>query len=279
MSISKTFCVSDIYEFHSEDVNEGKHSRTSSSKERGNDEDKIQELAEECMDHLERSKSKGIARSNVTAKHKISVTNIGDVFSDDVADAADAAVGRFIDVMRRITAVRRQESWNCWACEHWIKSCHKTRFHGLHCLIHIKATKILHPFTFYPNVLHLASRCDALIVCCVLTNDTRHMFDNTVIKAPGKHGVIVNVAHGAIIDEVELMKCLVEGEIGGDGLDVFENEPNVPKELFGLDNVVPFPHKTAFTTESFHDAAQVLISNLEAFFTNKPLLTLVSSEF
>nr|GEV79699.1 RNA-directed DNA polymerase [Tanacetum cinerariifolium] len=32
MSISKTFNVSDIYEFHSEDVNEGKHSRTSSSK-------------------------------------------------------------------------------------------------------------------------------------------------------------------------------------------------------------------------------------------------------
>ncbi|GJY61609.1 hypothetical protein Tco_0462266 [Tanacetum coccineum] len=39
----------DIYEFHSEDVNEGKHSRTSSSKERGNYEDKIQELAEEYM--------------------------------------------------------------------------------------------------------------------------------------------------------------------------------------------------------------------------------------
>nr|GEY14169.1 putative nucleotidyltransferase, ribonuclease H [Tanacetum cinerariifolium] len=49
ISISKTFNVSDIYEFHSEDVNEGKHSRTSSSKERGNDEDKIQELAEEYM--------------------------------------------------------------------------------------------------------------------------------------------------------------------------------------------------------------------------------------
>nr|GEZ40988.1 transposon Ty3-I Gag-Pol polyprotein [Tanacetum cinerariifolium] len=49
ISISKTFNVSDIYEFHSEDVNEGKHSRKSSSKERGNDEDKIQELAEEYM--------------------------------------------------------------------------------------------------------------------------------------------------------------------------------------------------------------------------------------
>ncbi|GJZ93670.1 RNA-directed DNA polymerase [Tanacetum coccineum] len=35
MSISKTFNVSDIYEFHSEDVNKSKHSRTSSSKKRG----------------------------------------------------------------------------------------------------------------------------------------------------------------------------------------------------------------------------------------------------
>ncbi|GKE15209.1 RNA-directed DNA polymerase, partial [Tanacetum coccineum] len=49
MSISKMFNVSNIYEFHSEDVNVGKHSRTSSSKERGNDEDMIQELAEEYM--------------------------------------------------------------------------------------------------------------------------------------------------------------------------------------------------------------------------------------
>ncbi|GKD87628.1 RNA-directed DNA polymerase, partial [Tanacetum coccineum] len=63
MSISKTFNVSDIYEFHSEDVNEGEHSRTSSSKERGNDEDMIQELAEEYMDHLEHGKSKGTAKN------------------------------------------------------------------------------------------------------------------------------------------------------------------------------------------------------------------------
>ncbi|GKD19062.1 RNA-directed DNA polymerase, partial [Tanacetum coccineum] len=54
MSISKTFNVSDIYEFHSADVNEDKHSRTSSSKERGNDEGTINELAEEYMEHLER---------------------------------------------------------------------------------------------------------------------------------------------------------------------------------------------------------------------------------
>ncbi|GKE90852.1 hypothetical protein Tco_1571947, partial [Tanacetum coccineum] len=47
MSISKTFSVLDIYEFHSEDVNKGKHLRMSSSNERGNDEDMIQKLAKE----------------------------------------------------------------------------------------------------------------------------------------------------------------------------------------------------------------------------------------
>ncbi|GKB48361.1 hypothetical protein Tco_0899114 [Tanacetum coccineum] len=64
MSISKTFNVLDIYEFHSVDVNEGKHSRTSSSKERGNDEDMIQELAGEYMDKIqERGKSKSTAKN------------------------------------------------------------------------------------------------------------------------------------------------------------------------------------------------------------------------
>nr|GEW05286.1 retrovirus-related Pol polyprotein from transposon TNT 1-94 [Tanacetum cinerariifolium] len=56
MSISKTFNVSDIYEFHSDDVNEEKHSRTSSSKKRGNDEDMIEVLAEDYMEHLLKGK-------------------------------------------------------------------------------------------------------------------------------------------------------------------------------------------------------------------------------
>nr|GEV69458.1 superoxide dismutase [Mn], mitochondrial-like [Tanacetum cinerariifolium] len=69
MSISKTSNVSDIYEFHSKEVNEDKHSRTSSSKERGNDEDTINKLAKKYMDHIDRGKGKNRntgGRSNVT---------------------------------------------------------------------------------------------------------------------------------------------------------------------------------------------------------------------
>ena len=56
MSISKTFSISDIYEFHLDDEIEDVNSRTSSSEVRVNDEDKIDELAKEYMDHVEHVK-------------------------------------------------------------------------------------------------------------------------------------------------------------------------------------------------------------------------------
>jgi hydroxypyruvate reductase 2 len=91
--------------------------------------------------------------------------------------------------------------------------------------------------------------------------------------ALGKGGIIVNVGRGALIDEKELLRCLMEGEIGGAGLDVFENEPHVPKELFSLDNVVLSPHAAVLTSESVISIGQLVEQNLEAFFSNKPLIT------
>ena len=61
--------------------------------------------------------------------------------------------------------------------------------------------------------------------------------------------------------------CLVQGEIGGAGLIVFENEPNVPKELFAMDNVVLSPHQASLTSESSKALCELLVSNLEAFFS------------
>ncbi|KAJ9539551.1 hypothetical protein OSB04_032284 [Centaurea solstitialis] len=155
-----------------------------------------------------------------------------------------------------------------------------TRLEAMGCIISYTSRQRRHytPFTFYENVLQLAFESDALIICCALTKDTHHMINNEVMSALGRSGVIVNVARGAIINEAELVKYLVAGKIGGAGLDVFENEPNLSKELLGLDNVVLLPHQTAFTKESFHDAAQILVGNLEAFFTNKRLLNLVTNE-
>ena len=73
------------------------------------------------------------------------------------------------------------------------------------------------------------------------------MINKEALLALGKKGVIVNIAYGAVVDGKELVWCLVQGEIAGAGLDVFEKDPEFPEELFALDNVAISPHRAAFT--------------------------------
>ena len=134
------------------------------------------------------------------------------------------------------------------------------------------------PFPYYANVWDLAANSDVLIVCCALTEDTHHIINKDVTTALGKEGVIINVGRGPLVDEKELVQFLVRGEIGGAGLDVFENEPDVPKELFKLDNVVLSPHCAVVTLESFAAVQDLVMANLKAFFSNKPLVSLVQNE-
>ncbi|KAJ0092084.1 hypothetical protein Patl1_27037 [Pistacia atlantica] len=134
------------------------------------------------------------------------------------------------------------------------------------------------PFPYYPDVYELAVNSDVLVVCCALTEETHHIINKDVMTALGKEGVIINVGRGALIDEKEMVKFLVRGEIGGVGLDVFENEPHVPKELFQLDNVVLSPHCAVATPECFDALEELIVFNLKAFFANKPLWSMVNLE-
>ena len=93
------------------------------------------------------------------------------------------------------------------------------------------------------------------------------------MESLGKNGVIINVGRGGLIDEKEMVKCLVDGVIGGAGLDVFEKEPGGPEELFGLDNVVLSPHCAIATPGSLNNIAQLTLANLKAFFSNQPLIS------
>ena len=129
------------------------------------------------------------------------------------------------------------------------------------------------PYPYYGSTLELAANCDVLILCCALTEETHHIVNKEVMQALGKEGVIINVGRGGLIDEKELVRRLVNEEIGGAGLDVFENEPFVPNELFSLDNVVLSPHAAAMTFESFNHITEIAASNLRAFFEDKPLPT------
>lgn len=221
----------------------------------------------------------------------ISVANVGDIFSDDVADCA---VGLLIDVLRKISAAHRFVRAGSWSDLSMfplgstlggkrvgivglgsIGSRIARRLVSFGCSIAYNSRQ-KNPsvsFPYYASVYDLALDSDMLILCCSLTEQTHHMINENVLTALGKKGVIINVGRGALINEKELVQFLVEGKIGGAGLDVFENEPNVPKELFDLDNVVLSPHGAIFTPESVKASEDIVIANLEAFFSNEPLIT------
>ncbi|CAN4088980.1 unnamed protein product [Withania somnifera] len=110
-------------------------------------------------------------------------------------------------------------------------------------------------------------------LACALTDDTHHIINREVIDALGPNGVVINIARGSNIDEPELVSALAEGRLGGAGLDVLEHEPEVPMQLAKLDNVVLSPHIAASTVETRKDMADLVVANLEAHFSNKPLLT------
>ena len=69
------------------------------------------------------------------------------------------------------------------------------------------------------------------------------------------------------------MRALVEKKIAGAGLDVFENEPQVPAELLAMDNVVLLPHIASATEETRLAMAQRVVDNLDLFFAEGRLVS------
>jgi D-3-phosphoglycerate dehydrogenase len=80
---------------------------------------------------------------------------------------------------------------------------------------------------------------------------------------------IINCARGGIINEEDLYNSLINGDIGGAGLDVFENEPPVDNPLLGLDNLVATPHIGASTREAQRDAAIIVAKEIKKVLTGE----------
>ncbi len=129
------------------------------------------------------------------------------------------------------------------------------------------------PYTFNPDLIALASDNDFLVVTAAGGSASRKMVNQPVLEALGPHGTLINVSRGSILDEDALVQALRDGKLGAAGLDVFANEPHVPQALFDMDNVVLMPHHSSGTVESRTAMGELVIGNLEAHFTGKPLLT------
>ncbi|MFS8981274.1 2-hydroxyacid dehydrogenase [Cupriavidus necator] len=122
------------------------------------------------------------------------------------------------------------------------------------------------PYAYEPSLEDLARWADYLVIATAGGPSTRHLVSAAVLDALGPQGFLINIARGTVVDEAALVDALVHQRIAGAGLDVFEDEPNVPEALFGLDNVVLLPHIASATHETRQAMAELVFENLQAFF-------------
>jgi len=127
--------------------------------------------------------------------------------------------------------------------------------------------------TYVPDMVALAEASDVFVICAAASASTRGIVGAAVFDALGPRGVLVNIARGSIVDEPALVAALQEGRLGGAALDVFEDEPNVPAALLGMEHVITTPHIASATHETRRAMGDLMIDNLDAFFADRPLPT------
>lgn len=130
---------------------------------------------------------------------------------------------------------------------------------------------IAHPW--HPTILDLAVSVDTLISVLPATPQTRRICGRAVFEALGPRGVFINIGRGATVDEAALARCLADGTIAAAGLDVFEDEPNVPQALIDLPNACLLPHVASASVDTRNAMADLVADNLERYFADGRVLT------
>lgn len=106
--------------------------------------------------------------------------------------------------------------------------------------------------------------CDILSVHLPLHKGTRHIIDKRRIGLLKPTAWVINVSRGALIDEKALYIALLAGNLGGAGLDVFEQEPpDSDHSVFKLPNVYVTPHTAGGNETTTDNRARFAADNLD----------------
>jgi lactate dehydrogenase-like 2-hydroxyacid dehydrogenase len=112
----------------------------------------------------------------------------------------------------------------------------------------------------------LLKTSDVISLNTPLTEDTYHLINYSRLQLMKPTAILINTARGPVIDESALIKALQNGIIAAAGLDVYEFEPFITPELFGLDNVVLAPHNGTGTVDARIEMSRFVSQNIIRYF-------------
>lgn len=108
----------------------------------------------------------------------------------------------------------------------------------------------------------LFATSDVISIHVPLTGRTRHLVSTRQFESMKASAILINTARGPIVDETAMCHALETGDIAGVGLDVYQNEPNIPSILLAHPRAVCLPHVGTMTHETQADMEATCLLNL-----------------
>lgn len=116
----------------------------------------------------------------------------------------------------------------------------------------------------YVDKTTLLSRADHLIIVLPYSTETHHAIGAGELAQMKRSATLVNISRGGIVDDAALAAALWTGTIAAAGLDVFEGEPRIHKELLAVPNIVVTPHIGCASVRTRIAMAELAADNLVA---------------
>ncbi len=115
----------------------------------------------------------------------------------------------------------------------------------------------------------LCAQSDIISIHTPLNDGTRGLISRERIALMKNGAIVINVARGAVADEDALADAILEGRLGGLGVDVYSKEPfgedHPFTEIAGLDNVILTPHMAWGSYEARVRCCEEIAFNIDAF--------------
>jgi lactate dehydrogenase-like 2-hydroxyacid dehydrogenase len=244
---------------------------------------------------LEIISSFGVGYDHVDAawagRHGIVITNTPDVLTEEVADTA---LGLLLATVRQLSQAERHVRAGKWLEGNFplTPATLRDRTVGIIGLGRIgkaiarrlDAFRVpvvyhgRHPqsgvaYRYYADLLEMARDADVLLIVTPGGPATRNMINAKVLQALGPSGIVINMSRGSVIDEPALIAALKAGTILSAGLDVFVDEPRVPRELIEMEHVVLLPHVGSASVFTRNAMGQLVADNLFSWAAGRGPLT------
>jgi len=137
----------------------------------------------------------------------------------------------------------------------------------------------------YEPLPELAARSDIVSLHCPLTRETHYLVDANFLALMKPGAMLINTSRGGLVDTEAAIAALKSGQLGGLGIDVYEQETDlffqdlsssiipddVIQRLVSFPNVIVTGHQAFFTREAMGQICATTIASISAYAEGRPL--------